>query len=195
MLRQLPEKILDICPLTLLSRCFLSMQLCVSLARLGRLSRPIATALAAEVTERMPNLAFKSFEPADYVGIAMGFSMAGVAAAPAAAATADIGIPLLAAMAAHLSSGVAGGGSGSGEAASARLPGSGGQWRPENLSQLASAFALAGVKHDGLFLGAIAAAARPQLGQFHAWALDDLKQAYRSLGYSERWLEAAQASR
>ena len=165
------------------------MQLCLSLARLGRLSRPIAEALAAEVAERMPNLAFKPFEPVDYVGVAMGFSMAGAATGAAAESTADIGVPLLAAMAAHLTSGASGG-----EAVSARLPGGGSQWRPENLSQLASAFAVAGVKHDGLFLGAIAAAARPQLDQFFTWALDDLKQAYRSLGYNEPWLEAARAS-
>ena len=104
-------------------------------------------------------------------------------------------IPLLAAVAAHLARGGAEGIAASAVLGSQRaspgkqqLPGGNDAWKPEHLSKLASSFASAGVKHDGLFLGPLAAAARPRLSMFHAWAIDDLRAAYKALGYKESWL-------
>ena len=144
----------------------------------------------------MPNLAFKPFEPADYVGVAQGFARACALSgspspprAPAAAATStsgeekedlrSVGIPLLMALAAHLAT------------ARYQLPRGSDPWKPEHLSQLAAAFAAAGVRHDGLFLGPLkeASVSGPQgLSQFHPWALEELRTAYRKLGYKEAWL-------
>lgn len=73
-----------------------------------------------------------------------------------------------------------------------QLPGGNQSWKPEHLSNLASAFASAGIKHDGLFLGTLAACARPRLSQFHDWALRDLRDAYKALGYNEAWLSGGQ---
>ena len=110
-------------------------------------------------------------------------------------------MPLMAAVAAHLARGGAEGvaiaaaagtepSSGRQQQRQMQLPGGSISWKPEHLSKLAAAFASAGVRHDGLFLGALAASARPRLAQFHDWALTDLKEAYKALGYNEAWLEA-----
>ena len=183
--------------------CFLNpwacphSQLTLSLQKLGRLSRPIAEAIAAEAAYRMPSLAFKPFEPADYVGVTQGFARACEASAEEATSgegkaedMRDIGIPLLTAMAAHLA---AGGGQQQVLPAGQRLqlPCGVERWKPEHLSQLAGAYATAGVRHDGLFLGPLKQAAvdGPRgLSQFHPWALDEIKDAYRRLGYKEAWL-------
>lgn len=146
-------------------------QLTSSLASLGRLSAPVAEAVADEVRYRLTSehrLALKPFEGRDLVGVARGFAQAGHE---------DTNKWLFALLALHVTRAPQ-------ELHNARL------WKPEHLARLAAAFTAAGIKHDGLFR-ALSDVSRARAEQFQVWALQELKAAFDGLGYSEAWMAAA----
>ncbi|KAG1667375.1 hypothetical protein FOA52_001435 [Chlamydomonas sp. UWO 241] len=156
-------------------------QLAVSLGELGRLSDEHAGLIAAEVSRRLPSLAFAPFKPADLVGVATGLAGANARGTGQPHPHAS----LYALIAAHVAA----------PDHAQELLRPKGAWRPPHISHLASAFASARVRHDGL-LSALSSAAQARSGEFHGWALTELHDACAALGHGDAaaWMPAAAAA-